>query len=46
MKQKVLIIAALIHNPEILFLDEPLSGLDANSVLVIKEIMVLKSLLT
>ncbi|MGM9534495.1 MAG: ABC transporter ATP-binding protein [Intestinibacter sp.] len=39
MKQKVLIISALIHNPEILFLDEPLSGLDANSVLVIKEII-------
>lgn len=39
MKQKVLIIAALIHNPEILFLDEPLSGLDANSVLIIKEII-------
>lgn len=39
MKQKVLIIASLIHNPEILFFDEPLSGLDANSVLVFKEIM-------
>ena len=39
MKQKVLIISALMHNPDILFLDEPLSGLDANSVLVIKEII-------
>lgn len=39
MKQKVLIIASLLHNPDILFLDEPLSGLDANSVLVFKEIM-------
>lgn len=39
MKQKVVIISALIHNPEILFLDEPLSGLDANSVLLIKEIL-------
>ncbi len=39
MKQKVLIISSLIHNPEILFLDEPLSGLDANSVMVVKEIM-------
>ncbi|MEA4934046.1 MAG: ABC transporter ATP-binding protein [Lawsonibacter sp.] len=39
MKQKVLIIASLIHNPEIIFFDEPLSGLDANSVLVFKEIL-------
>lgn len=39
MKQKVLLISALIHNPDILFLDEPLNGLDANSVMVIKEIM-------
>ncbi|MBC8062921.1 MAG: ABC transporter ATP-binding protein [Clostridiaceae bacterium] len=39
MKQKVLIIASLIHNPDILFLDEPLSGLDANSVMVYKEIL-------
>lgn len=39
MKQKVLIIAALLNNPDILFLDEPLSGVDANSVLVVKEIL-------
>lgn len=39
MKQKVLIIASLIHNPDILFFDEPLSGLDANSVMIFKEIM-------
>ncbi|WP_234125112.1 ABC transporter ATP-binding protein [Clostridium hydrogenum] len=39
MKQKVLIIASLIHNPDILFLDEPLSGLDANSVMIFKEIL-------
>jgi ABC-2 type transport system ATP-binding protein len=39
MKQKVLIIAGLLHNPDIIFLDEPLSGLDANSALVIKEIL-------
>lgn len=41
MKQKVLIISSLLHNPDILFLDEPLSGLDANSVMVIKELMAL-----
>jgi len=39
MRQKVLLIACLIHNPDILFLDEPLSGLDANSVLVVKEVL-------
>jgi ABC-2 type transport system ATP-binding protein len=39
MKQKVLLISGLIHNPEIIFLDEPLSGLDANAVILIKEIL-------
>lgn len=39
MKQKLILISSLIHNPEILFLDEPLSGLDANSVMIIKEIL-------
>ena len=39
MKQKLLIIASLLHNPEILFFDEPLSGLDANSVMIFKEVM-------
>lgn len=39
MKQKVIIISSLIHNPDILFLDEPLSGLDANSVMILKEII-------
>lgn len=39
MKQKLLIVTALIHNPEIIILDEPLNGLDANSVLVFKEVL-------
>lgn len=39
MKQKVLIISGLIHNPDIIFLDEPLSGLDANAVIVVKEVL-------
>ncbi|MGI2328358.1 ABC transporter ATP-binding protein [Planococcus sp. YIM B11945] len=40
MKQKVLIISSLLHDPDLLFWDEPLSGLDANSMMVIQEILV------
>ena len=40
MRQKVLLVAGLIHNPEIIFLDEPLSGLDTNTVILVKEIMI------
>lgn len=39
MRQKILIISGLIHNPDIIFMDEPLSGLDANSVIIVKEIL-------
>lgn len=39
MKQKVLIISAMLHNPDILFMDEPLTGLDANSVITLKSII-------
>jgi ABC-2 type transport system ATP-binding protein len=39
MKQKVLITSGLMHNPEIIILDEPLSGLDANAVIVVKELL-------
>ncbi|MHC4442650.1 MAG: ABC transporter ATP-binding protein [Planctomycetota bacterium] len=39
MRQKVLIIAGLIHDPEVIFMDEPLSGLDANTAVIVKEII-------
>lgn len=39
MKQKVVISAALIHNPDIIFMDEPLNGLDANTALLIKKLI-------
>ncbi|OIN56176.1 ABC transporter ATP-binding protein [Arsenicibacter rosenii] len=39
MRQKVLLISGLFHNPDVVFLDEPLSGLDANAVVLVKEII-------
>ncbi len=39
MKQKVLLISGLLHDPELIFLDEPLAGLDANSVIRVKELL-------
>jgi ABC-2 type transport system ATP-binding protein len=39
MRQKVLITAGLMHDPAVVFMDEPLSGLDANSVVIVKEII-------
>jgi ABC-2 type transport system ATP-binding protein len=39
MKQKVLLISGIIHNPKIIILDEPLSGLDANAVIMVKELI-------
>ena len=39
MKQKVLISSAFIHRPDVIFLDEPLNGLDANAAMVVKELL-------
>ena len=39
MRQKVLLASGILHNPDIIVLDEPLSGLDANSVIIIKELI-------
>lgn len=39
MRQKVLISSGLLHNPDIIILDEPLSGLDANSVIIVKDLI-------
>lgn len=39
MKQKILIISSLLHNPDVLFFDEPINGLDANSVMIFKELL-------
>ena len=39
MRQKVLLIAALLHAPEVVLLDEPLSGLDVHAGILVRDVI-------
>jgi ABC-2 type transport system ATP-binding protein len=39
MRKKVALIAALLHDPDVILMDEPLDGLDANSAIIFKSLV-------
>ena len=39
MKQKILVIAALLHDPDLLIFDEPDAGLDVTAALVLRHLV-------
>ncbi len=39
MRQKILLLAALMHDPDLLILDEPFSGLDVNAAMILRSLL-------
>jgi ABC-2 type transport system ATP-binding protein len=39
MRQKILVLAAILHDPELLILDEPFSGLDVSAALILRSLL-------